>query len=866
MELTRESARVRWLLLFGAWALMAVLAIVHARQKRDYVALLDALGRRGAAEINTPLQRPVPTLHADAQMWVRHALTLAETDAWRVRRTDADNAPFGREVHWNSAFAWLIVLQGTVRHLFTGEPLPLATEHALAWFNLPLLLGLMGFFSVWTARRAGAAAGVFVAFVMVCQPDFYAGFEPNDADHHGLLSIANFGVVLGALFMGAGWWRATDEGGTLLPRSREAAREGAILSAASGAIGLWISAASVLPAIPIVGGAGLIATWWRGRAMRSAGAVFEPALWRLWGRIGAAASLLFYLLEYFPFHLGWRLEVNHPVYALAWWGGSELVARLGERHLGLKPPRGWWPFVLPAMAAVSPLAIIVLGGSRVFVLRDPLMHQIAVRVVEGISLPEAVRRMGWDSLLGNRLPWFIAALAPALLVLAWRRQVQPRLVVGFAAIVCLGFLALGVLKVRFLVNTGGPVACLLLAAIAALTQARSGRVRYAVILGAAALLCLPARIVGLRGAEAAVRGRHVTALDALQPLYRDLAARLRTDRPDGEITLLTNPDASTGIGYYGRLKSIGTLYWENLDGMRAAAAMFSAKSLPAARALLQARRVSHVALISESNFLKGFHDLLHPDAPPDEWKSAFGYQLFQRRDVPLWLEELRYEVPADLTLRDLNVVLYRTHFAAPAAEQHLAEARTQVQSRNLPAAERAIDQALALDPTNAEIWVFKAELLLARKEVDPALRAAHHALARLPATHRTALGGELGNAFYREGAHAAAIALYRTSLETGYLPVIASNLGWLLATHRDERLRDGATALELAQRVARENPNSYDFVSTLAAALAENGRFEDAVAAATRALEIARGLGNDTTVARAEARLRTYEARQPWRQ
>jgi hypothetical protein len=142
MELTRESPRKRWSILAAGWAFIAIIVVLHTVAMQDYVALLDGLGRRDAAELSTPLQRPIPTLFADTQTWTRHALTLLETDAWRIRYTDIDNAPFGRPVHWNSGFAWMIAGEGWLRHRVTGEPLPLAVERALAWTNAPLLIGL----------------------------------------------------------------------------------------------------------------------------------------------------------------------------------------------------------------------------------------------------------------------------------------------------------------------------------------------------------------------------------------------------------------------------------------------------------------------------------------------------------------------------------------------------------------------------------------------------------------------------------------------------------------------------------------------------------------------------------------------------
>ena len=346
VRLTTETARQRWLILSCVWALIAWLAVLDTRAISDYVALLDDSAVLSADSLR--LQRTVPSDYADAQTWVRFALALDSSGAWRLRHTDIDNAPHGRAVHWNSAFAHLVALGGKVRRAATGESIASATERSLAWINLPLLLAAIVLFSALVARRFGAAAGTLIALGMLGHAQFYAGFAPNNVDHHGLLSAASLGVVLGVLFMGVGWWRPRSEEFSLLPDSQRAARVGVLVSAVCGAIGMWISAASVIPTIAFAGAAGLLATWWFGARVDD-GAQLDASLWQLWGRVGASLSLLFYFVEYAPHDIALRMEVNHPLYALAWLGGGELIALLAEWRIARVRPaimedrrrRGW---------------------------------------------------------------------------------------------------------------------------------------------------------------------------------------------------------------------------------------------------------------------------------------------------------------------------------------------------------------------------------------------------------------------------------------------------------------------------------------------------------------------------------------------
>ena len=179
MRLSSESRRVRWCVLAATWTLIAAILFLHARTMRDYLAAVSHAGMRGAALSDTPLQQPFLSFESDAQTWILHAIALTEGHDLQLRHTTIDNAPDGREVHWNSAWAWMIAGAGRIRQSFTGEPLPTAIERAAIWLNAIVLLGLIVAISSWTARRAGAVAGAFVALGMTGHVQFYEGFFPT---------------------------------------------------------------------------------------------------------------------------------------------------------------------------------------------------------------------------------------------------------------------------------------------------------------------------------------------------------------------------------------------------------------------------------------------------------------------------------------------------------------------------------------------------------------------------------------------------------------------------------------------------------------------------------------------------------------
>ena len=125
----------------------------------------------------------------------------------------------------------------------------------------------------------------------------------------------------------------------------------------------------------------------------------------------------------------------------------------------------------------------------------------------------------------------------------------------------------------------------------------------------------------------------------------------------------------------------------------------------------------------------------------------------------------------------------------------------------------------------------------------------------------------VGNARLGRGEAKAAVALYREALalDSGYADA-QNNLAWILATHPDDRLRDGGEAVRLAEAAMRATRGaSSSMWSTLAAAYAEAGQYDQAVAAAERALDMARRGGNEQLAGSMAERLEIFRDRRPFR-
>jgi tetratricopeptide (TPR) repeat protein len=96
---------------------------------------------------------------------------------------------------------------------------------------------------------------------------------------------------------------------------------------------------------------------------------------------------------------------------------------------------------------------------------------------------------------------------------------------------------------------------------------------------------------------------------------------------------------------------------------------------------------------------------------------------------------------------------------------------------------------------------------------------------------------------------------------------LLNNLAWLLATSPDDKVRNGAEAVPLAERACgffKTAPLSY--LDTLAAAYAETDRFDDAVSTAQKAVTLAEQAGAKEKAEWLRQRLALYQTRHPYRE
>jgi len=96
-------------------------------------------------------------------------------------------------------------------------------------------------------------------------------------------------------------------------------------------------------------------------------------------------------------------------------------------------------------------------------------------------------------------------------------------------------------------------------------------------------------------------------------------------------------------------------------------------------------------------------------------------------------------------------------------------------------------------------------------------------------------------------------------------PEILNNLAWRLATCPDAHIRDGVQAVKYAERACELTHHGVTIlVGTLAAAYAEAGRFDDAIAAVQKACALAAAAGEQDLLEKNQKLLALYRAHQPY--
>jgi len=625
----------------------------------------------------------LPASAADTAHWVMQTQDMFAHGEWRIRHVDYDNAPAGREVHWSSPVHWWLAITAWLDHLVSGRPIGISVERAAVIagpvsFGI-LLLGLIPLLS----RYFSPTAAMLTVIGAVTTYPFYIDFVPGHAGHHAAVNLCCMATVL---FMLAGSFRAARE-----PAARRAVRAWFVASGLTAATGLWISAATQTPVLIGVG-LGLLAGTWFARGSRPQLAwIHDPVLLRCWGFAGCAMSVTAYLIEYFPSHFGFRLEVNHPLYALAFAGAGEALA-LGTRAIdgGIRVltrrevNRG-----IAAAAAVAVLPVtLAITSPRTFVVADPFvwhLHTDYIAEFQGLIRYLISTHFSW-TVVGLCAPMLLL-LAPFTLVI--RRGTPPgaKGLVVFALLPALVTLLLGWSQVRWLglaYAVSVPALAIFFRIVESSGTARRGSA--ALWAGACGLLLLPGAVSAVQRTRA---GGDFTNEEIRLLAQRDVAHWLRQREGRKPVVVASAPDSTSKLAYQGGLAGLGTLYWENVEGLKNAAALFETPSADAAHALVRRLGVTHIVFFSWDAFGLAMVKLargLPPGSPIPT--DSFMAGLLGATVPPVWLRAVPFSLPDHPAIKDQQIRIWEVVPEQTASASVAHAANYYLETGNTPVAAR----------------------------------------------------------------------------------------------------------------------------------------------------------------------------------
>jgi len=175
-------------------------------------------------------------------------------------------------------------------------------------------------------------------------------------------------------------------------------------------------------------------------------------------------------------------------------------------------------------------------------------------------------------------------------------------------------------------------------------------------------------------------------------------------------------------------------------------------------------------------------------------------------------------------------------------------------------------QAIRIKPDDGNALNNLGAALTARGQFDEAIENYRQAIQL--DSNRPETFFHLGMTLDQLGRTREAVAQYREALRLN--PNLAgplNNLAWVLAAGPDAELRNGPEAVRLAQRACElTHYGEPMFIATLAAAFAEAGRFDDAVATAQKARTVALAQGEKEIAAQDEQLLELFKSGQAYHQ
>jgi hypothetical protein len=709
---SRISSRIWIAVPLCALGFLIWINILRIRQV-DYVSSVGEVPAAGVSSPDVWQPRLIVPGHVNRSYeWLDQTRQMAARGEWRVRYIDYENAPVGRVVYESSPYRWWLGLVSWCDHKVSGRSIDQSIERA-ALITDPLFhLLLLVVTVIFVARQFGVFPAALLAVGLAVLFPFGGEFVPGAPEERGFAqALALWSVLL--LVVGSRVMHSSVANALIW------SRRWFFAAGVVGGIGLWISVGNQVPVIVGIAGGALIAAWIAGGVRQEKKTEEQAAIlpWRHWAFGGAVTTLIAYLVEYFPSHVGaWEFRALHPLYGITWLGLGEVLARIvawiQQRTLG-KSFRDVVIMVLAIAAFIALPVVMWKLKNQGFLETDPSLSRLT-KLSGG-----TVATSFWSWIIHEGITPAVGATFLPLFLTVPAAWLLARSVTGLGSrtsiAIALGpvLIALGFAFQR-LSWWNGLDALLLVLLIAVTTvigaAIKLGPKQWSWVVYVA-LLFLPGAIrlfpTSNRGTQNSLNENEVFGL-----IERDLSRWMAKHVGPRGALILAPHNLTTTCYYYGGLHGLATFDWENRDGLAAAMRIVSASTPEEAKELISRRGVTHIMIPSWDPYLD-----VYTRMGMGRMEGTF-MNLLHLWKLPSWLRPVAYQLPVITGFEGQSVTILEVvdDEQDEAAElSRLAEYFVEMGQLDVAA---SVTQGLRRYPADLGANVARAQFEVARGEMD----------------------------------------------------------------------------------------------------------------------------------------------------
>ncbi len=654
--------------MFRRYRLIALVGLLFAAAglwfdaARTEFAIQEAL-----VDLHRPDQ-PLAPRNCDCLYYMDYAQQMLNTGALRIRTTHMDNAPMGREnIGWAALTMWHLAIVAKIWAVATGLPVHEAVTVSSQWANPILYFAALGAILYIGRRTRTFPAAAMAVLVLATSPRAYFDFGYAAPDHHGWHELTTFSTLV---CLAAGIRRADR-------------KYWFALAGFFAAVAVWIGATEQIVPISMACIGALAGMLYARLASRFAGPgnakdcdagtavrLPDPACWRLFGVVAAVGALLFYIFEFAPNLFRMRLEANHPFYSLMFLAGGEFLCR-AQRVIfagtAEKRSRSDLPVLVSCTLLLLAMAIACVSGPASWhALHLPYIQRYHRVVAECMPL---FKVKGFWGILFITVPVFLAFCGG---IQALRRSLLPadRIALFICTLPCAVCIAASLLQYRWSGLAGACAAALAAFLFSPRTDAPAVNAaqpeeRPMVLRSprwAAVCILVPVLVFLVWCSQRIGDNTDVVSAETIAQLgSAEVAEIVRRDAKkmgrEPVVLFLSQYTRQSWIGYVYGIPCVGSLYWDNPDGLLDQLTFLSCYDEETARRIAIKHGLTHVIVNPSQSDARAFHYMLHGTWESPHFMETLACRLATPTPTPPpWLQLLPTYTPV---LKQEGARIYR---------------------------------------------------------------------------------------------------------------------------------------------------------------------------------------------------------------